>query len=170
MLLTNDRAVTWGVSMMHYIGGKISTSLLVSIMCGSVSLILIRANVSHEAAKVVLALATSAAALRLIVVAKRQNYERSGVHQLSTAASFPLTLTANEVATLLWIMRRGKQRFVETSESIRSMYNKGIIVRPWSGCSAWMVADGIWNERERFVSARRLLPTPEDFPQNGAFL
>jgi hypothetical protein len=106
----------------------------------------------------------------LITLGKAPDDELSNVCLHLNAATVCLVLTANEVATLLWLMRQGKQRFAETSESIVSMYDKGIIVRPWIGCGAWMVSDKIWNEREHFMSARRLLSTPESFPQNGAFL
>ena len=156
--------------MMHYINGNVRVSILIVLLYGAVGLALSRPGLSLEAATI-FALATLAAALLLIVHARASDHEHSNVsYQAINPATISLVLTANEVATLLWLMRRGKQRFAETSESITSMQDKGIIVRPWSGCSAWMVRDGIWNERERFMSARLLLSTPKNFPQNGAFL
>ncbi|KQV80476.1 hypothetical protein [Rhizobium sp. Root1220] len=115
-------------------------------------------------------LATLAATLMPIVLVKVQDRERSNVGPHWNSPPFDIALTANEIATLLWLMRRGKQRFAQTSESIGSMFDKGIIVRPWSGCRGWMVVDRIWNKRDRFMSAREMLPTPESFPQNGMFL
>jgi len=152
--------------MRYLFHSHVRTSLLAVVLYGAIGIALVQPDLSTDA-KALIALAVLAALLALAVLTMEPGVVESSEPSQTVP---PATLTANEIATLLWLMRRGKQRFTETSESIWSMHQMGIVVRPWQGCNAWMVSNEIWNEREDFMSARLLLYTPDRFPQDGAFM
>ncbi|EPE96683.1 hypothetical protein [Rhizobium grahamii] len=144
----------------------VRTSLLAVVLYGAVGIALIQPDLSTEA-KALIALVVLAALLALVVL----TMEPALVNPTQSSEPPPAaTLTPNEIATLLWLMRRGKQRFTETSESIWLMHQKGVVVRPWQQCDAWMISGKMWDKRDAFMSSRLLLYTPDKFPANGAFL
>ncbi len=81
-------------------------------------------------------------------------------------------LNANEILTILWLMRRGRSRFVEASRYIETLAHKGIVHHSgrWDNTIVWAIDERVWSTRVQFQAARHLLSTPNHFPPDGVFM
>ncbi|MDJ1633199.1 hypothetical protein [Rhizobium rhizogenes] len=109
--------------------------------------------------------------LRAELKKRTQEQEETGKKRERDAAAVAnlQTLTDEEKATLIWLLRRGQQRLGESSYSIASLRDKGILERPSRAAIVHVITDAVWEVREDFLARHahvRLQPT---FPNNGVF-